>query len=69
MEAMFNITINLSPDDVKQIIAEYLTKKGYVVKSNGIEFKVGEECRGYGMGEYYVTEFLGCSIKCESGGE
>lgn len=65
MDIKKNITINLSVDDVKQIITEHFVKEGYTVKSNGIKFEVGEECHGYGMGEHYVTEFLGCSVKCE----
>ena len=43
-----NITINLSPDDVRQIIFDYLTKDGYSVNSDDIEFDIGEECHGYG---------------------
>lgn len=69
MEAKFNITIKLSPDDVKQIIAEYLAKEGYSVKPDDIKFGISEKCHGYGMGEHYTTVFSGCSVKCDVGGK
>lgn len=65
MDIKKNITIDLTPDDVKEVITEHFAKEGYTVKLDGVKFKVGEECHGYGMGEHYVTKFLGCSVKCE----
>ena len=57
-----NITIKLSADDVRQIISDYLTNDGYTTKPEDIKFNIGEECRGYGMAEHYVTIFEGCSV-------
>lgn len=33
MEIKKNITINLTPADLKQIILDYLTKDGYVINT------------------------------------
>ena len=66
MEIKKSITINLTPADVKQIILDYLTKDGYVIKTeNDISFQVGTECQGYGMAEREVTIFKGCSVNCK----
>ena len=66
MEIRKNITINLTPKDVKHIILDYLTKEGYEIKKeDDITFKVGNECQGYGTAEHYVTIFNGCSVNCK----
>ena len=57
------IIINLTPDDVKEIITEYCKREGY--KANRIHFKVNTHLEGYGMGEYEVTEFEGCTVTCK----
>ena len=59
--------LSLSADDIRQIIVEYLSKEGYNIKPNNINFKISEECHGYGMGEYYKTVFSGCSVNCNEG--
>lgn len=58
-----NITIHLTENDVKEIIAEYIkTQKGYSVTADNVTLKVGVECRGYGMAEHDVTVFKGCDV-------
>lgn len=55
-------TISLTPNDLRSIVTEYFTQKGYSVKS--VSFEVGTECRGYGLGEHEETVFEGCSVEC-----
>ena len=59
-----NITINLSDDEVKQIIAKYLRKEEYNVTVKDVNFSVGTWLDGYGIIEHEVTYFDGCYIKC-----
>lgn len=65
MDIKKSITINLSSDYVRQIIFDYLTKDGYSVNLDDIEFDIGEECHGYGVGEHYEYVFEGCSVRCK----
>ena len=65
MEIKKSITINLSANDVKEIIADYLKKDGYVVTVDDISFSAGSRCEGYGMAEHYVSYFDGASVKCK----
>lgn len=63
-----NITINLTEDDVKEIIVEKCQREGYVnVRAEDVILKVGEEVRGYGPGEYTTCVFKGCTIQCKDG--
>lgn len=65
MEIKKNITINLSKEDLKQIIADYLVKDGYNVKPSDINFNVSSQLEGYGMAEHEVTVFKGCTVNCK----
>lgn len=71
MKIMKDITINLSEDDVKEIIADYITQNGYKATSKDVKFSVGERYEGYGCGEYIVHYFEGATvrIKIERGAE
>lgn len=60
MNIVKKMTIELSKDDVKQIIKEYLEKDGYTVVGD-ISIDVGEECVGYGMQEHNQVVFKGAS--------
>lgn len=62
MDIKKSITINLSADDVRQIISDYLTKDGYTINSKDIKFNIEEEYHGYGMAEHYEFVFAGCSV-------
>lgn len=58
-----NLTIHLTEDDVKEIIAEHIkNRNGFSVTKDNVTLRVGTECRGYGMHEYGVTVFRGCDI-------
>lgn len=57
-----NITINLSKDDVKGIIAEYCNKNGYKVKPENVSLSVICRCVGYGPGEYEEPYFAGAKV-------
>ena len=54
------ITITLTENDVKEIVAEYLTHKGYKVASDNVTLSVGNEWVGYGMDEHQEPRFKGC---------
>lgn len=65
MEIKKNITIELSENDVKEIITDYLNREGYNVSSKDVELSVGQKLQGYMMDEHYVTYFKGAFIKCK----
>lgn len=71
MKVMKDITINLSEDEVKEIIADYITQNGYKATSKDVKLSVGERCEGYGCGEHLVHYFDGATvrIKTERGSE
>lgn len=59
-----NITIHLSEDDVKEIVAGYIKhQNGYSVAKDNVILRVGTECRGYGRAEHDVTVFKGCDVE------
>jgi hypothetical protein len=60
MEIKKKITISLSENDVKAIVAEYLTKNGYKVKVEDITLDVGNEWIGYGRDEHQEPRFREC---------
>ena len=55
------ITIRLSEEDVKNIIAQYLTKEGYPVSPDEVSFNVGSKWVGYGYNETRVEYFKDCT--------
>ena len=55
------ITISLSEDDVKNIVADYLVKEGYKVTSKDVNLSVKTKLEGYGLAEHQVTYFDGCT--------
>lgn len=58
-----NITINLSEDDVKEIIADYCNKNGYKVKPDDVTLSIGSRCVGFGPGEHMKHYFAGAEVK------
>jgi hypothetical protein len=61
-----NITINLTEEDVKEIIAEKCRAEGYTnVKAENVTLEVGQELQGYGPMEHNVVRFKGCRIYCK----
>lgn len=65
MEITRTLTVNLSPEEIAEIIKEYLVKEGFDVNVNDIEFIAKHGCEGYGASEYYVTKFTGCEVTCK----
>lgn len=57
-----NITINLSEDDVKEIIAEYCNENGYKVKPEDVVLSVNRRCVGYGSIERDEWFFAGAKV-------
>lgn len=54
------ITITLTENDLKEIVAEYLTEKGYKVTTDNVTLSVGNKWVGFGMDEHQVTFFKEC---------
>ena len=65
MEIKKSITINLSEEDVKEIITDYLNGRGYEVKADNVRLSVGSRIEGYGMAEHEVTYFKGAYVDCK----
>lgn len=65
MKIKKNITIELSEDDVKEMIVYCLIKEGYEVTIDDVKLDVGSKIEGYGMGEYEVNYFKGAYVKCK----
>lgn len=65
MEIKKNITIELSENDVKDIIVDYLKREGYVVVAKDVRLSVGSRLEGYGMAEHPVNYFEGAFVKCK----
>lgn len=57
-----NITINLSEDDVKEIITEYCIKNGYDVITEDVNLLVCKRSVGYGPMEHDEWFFAGAKV-------
>ena len=55
------ITFTLTEDDVKSIVAEYLSEKGYSVSAKDVKLNVSNQWVGYGMDEHQVPCFESCT--------
>ena len=64
MNIFENITINLTPDDVREILKDYIEKQGYRVKGN-IQLRVGSRLEGFGRDEYPQSYFESAVIDVE----
>lgn len=56
------ITISLSEDDIKNLVADYLVKEGYKVTSENVKLSVKTRWEGYGMAEHQVPYFEECTV-------
>lgn len=66
MEIKKNITINLSEEDVKKIIADHLKKEGYKVSVDDVKLLISKKWTD-DYDERYQNEVLcfdGCSVSC-----
>ena len=62
MDISKNITINLSKEDIAQMIVEYLQKEGYQATVKDVIFLAGTRLEGYGLMEHSVSYFDGCKV-------
>lgn len=60
MNIMKDITINISPDDIAQLIVDYLLKEGYVATVKDVTFLSGSRLEGFY--ETPVNYFDGCKV-------
>lgn len=63
MEIKKNITIEFSEEDVKEIIADYLSREGYKVTAEDVNLSVSSRIKGYGPGEYEEYYFKAAYVK------
>ena len=56
------VTIELTPEDIKQAIIESLSKDGMAIDTDCVTFKVGSHSEGFCQGEHQVTTFDGAII-------
>lgn len=61
MDVETKITITLSDTDLKEIVSEYLIRKGYQVPPENVSFVAVNEWVGYGLSEHQETRFKGCT--------
>ena len=59
------LTITLSADDVKNIVADYLTKEGYSVTPENVTLSIGSEWAGFGRDEHQIYYFKECTAVME----
>lgn len=62
------ITINLSREEIAEIIKDYLSAEGFEVNEKNIEFKVESYYEGYGL-ESQMKQFTGCNVVCTLNGK
>ena len=73
MNVIKNITVNLSEEDIRKIIANYIQHANIQqdlntnVKPEDVTIKVKKEWRGYGPNEHYVYKCTGAEVKCKVG--
>jgi len=61
MQAKFKTTISFTPDEISNILKEYVRKELDLIVDD-VEFKVSSECYGYGPSEHYEHVFSGASL-------
>lgn len=62
MDISKNIKIAFNEADIKQIIAEFLMNKGYVVEPGDIVFETNTEVHGCGSDASVVAVFKRCKV-------
>ena len=65
MNVTRTITVNLTKEEVAEIIKNHLNKEGFAVDAENIVFELSSKWCGYGMDEHKVEEFSGCSVTCK----
>lgn len=62
MKIINKLTISISEDDVKNIVADYLVKEGYNVTAEDVKLHVEDEWVGYGPDEHKEPRFRECTV-------
>jgi len=60
------MTVTLTPEDIKNAIAEYVRKEfndGHMVSHTDVTIDVNTSIEGYGMQEHSVTKLQGATVK------
>ena len=67
MNIIKNITVNLSAEDVKEIIANHIRNelRYETVTAKDVSLDVGHRCVGYGPMEHDECYFAGAKVKCK----
>lgn len=69
MKVERTVKVELTADELKQIVAEYLRKDGFDAEKEDVTFNVGRHSEGFGMMEHEVIKFTGCTVKASVGAE
>ena len=63
MEIIKTITINLTTDEIKEMIVEYLRGKGYTATNDDINFVIDTEVKTYYDNQYGESEYRTSYLK------
>lgn len=59
-----NAILELDSNEIKKIIVLYVEQEtGKKVDNNSFDFKISNQCIGYGVNEHYESYFRGCTLK------
>lgn len=57
------ITVNISEEELKKIVAEYVEKETkHKIDPENVKFPIGQRTEGDGWGEHYVHFLKGCVV-------
>lgn len=62
MNIIKKLTISLSEQEVKEIVADYVVSQGFKVTTDDVKLVVTNEWHGYGLGEYQAPRFKECTV-------
>lgn len=65
MQMTRKVTINISRDELAEIIKDYLSEEGFEVDAKNVNFNLETAYEGYGYDEHEVKKFTGCNVVCE----
>ena len=67
MKKQFNMTVELTPDDIKQACADYvktlLTEHAFLVEPHTVNFTITTRTEGHGPNEEVVHRLSGATVK------
>lgn len=59
------IKVKLTPNELAEIVKDYLEKEGFEVDANGVDFISTSEIKGFGMSEHQEIIFKSCEVRCK----